>query len=1371
MELFPAEAETLRKIVQEWTEHSERELEATFGPGGEVDSTAFLNVAKRLRAKGFANLQQEDRLTITLPDHTRFTLIGSGVIQQYCRDNRLAGKNFVAMIKDRAGAESNLDLDDYVTRLKVRREIEMLPVDSRVAAILATWPQQKKAFRLIRRWSFRGAGVQFDLSMVRSTKKDLKGNYVWVRNFTDQDISQEAPHYEVEVELVRDTSTESPEKATVALIRGVGEVLRGLQKNTLLIRKSVQEKVLGAYSTLVGGNRFRGVAPITLQLQNMTAQREAGVPNIRDGFNVTDKADGLRVMGFCDSKGELFLIDMSLTVYRTGLRKEACKNSLLDGEWVTMTKENKPVQMLCLFDIYIAPDSRKVDNLPFYLHEEDKPTRYKALRDWLTAWTKDGGPKVIVAGLTPTTQLQISMKDFEFAVKGETDIFRKAAEVLRRPKIYHTDGLIFTANGVPLPGSFGGKFDEQLKWKPAMDNTVDFLAITQKVVDQPKVDLITSGIRADTGEVVVYKTLHLFVGSSEVNPMDTVLFERKDSNVGPGGGRHDRYRPVPFTPKDFPDPMASICYLPVETDPDTNEEYMRTERSQEPIQDRSILEMRYDPAQPPGWRWIPLRVRYDKTERFEKGILRKTLNSDINAEGVWNSIHEPVTESMLMTGAEQPSEAELAAMTSVQREGREELAGKRYYERKAPKEDLAIIRGLRDFHNRWVKEEILLRVGLKGGGKSLLDTAVGRAADIHRWNHAQVGFVLGVDIAGDGITNARDGAYSRYLNIRQQRRGQIAPMIFVTADSSKPLVNGDAAASEKDADILRAVFGRVKPLGPVPPYVQRVGAKKLEDGADCVACMFALHYFFKDKDTFEGYLNNLRDTLRVGGYFVACFFDGQAVFDLLEPLAPGESRVGIEDGSEVWKITKQYSDDVLPTDDSGFGLAIDVEFMSIGTSHTEYLVPFPLLQEKMRTIGCELLTPEELAQVGMKNSTAMFATSYEMATKAGRRYPMTDVVKQYSFLNRWCIFKRKGATPLEAASLPPAAAAASAVGNNQPLSVFNVREPNTALLSAAPPAGAAAAATAAGPAMGDAVATALARQPSTIAAPVSADKSYEEGDIFRFYLEAPEVEKPQPGEFDFDKRMKEYTKALKKALAEDTGGARWLAPGAPFPIVDPANNRVKYPTLEHFLAGMRYKVASDQPQLSESLFGEEGTIHQKYLREEQALRSASRGILSNEKLQELLVREIAEVREHVKPAAFRKYRATYDEATWMSRRDEILRIGLSQRYDRDERMRRIVLDGKQKGKYLLHYVASGVSDLGGYRDSKTGQIRGENKVGRLLMELSAYPGVTGSSAATGSPGAAAAAASAAAVVPPATAVQPSVTRQAGGTRKLAKKTT
>jgi hypothetical protein len=284
-------------------------------------------------------------LSIITPNHIRLSLLGLGVLQQYCKDDTLEGKAFSAMFKDRAFPDSNIDLKEYNIRFKVRREEDLSEDDPRVVALLTNWENQKKAFRLIRRWTFRGKGIRIDMSMVRQTPNiPGKGEFDWSTKFQQKNIFKEASRYEVEVELVHDTEyTDTPEKALKALIGGVGEVQRAIQKNTLLIRNSVINAVRTEYQTMVGTEKFRGVNPVTLKVRNMTEEVDPDIANIRGGYNVTDKADGLRTMGFVNKEGELFLIDMSLNVYRTGLKNPKCVSSLVDGEWITISKNgNSP---------------------------------------------------------------------------------------------------------------------------------------------------------------------------------------------------------------------------------------------------------------------------------------------------------------------------------------------------------------------------------------------------------------------------------------------------------------------------------------------------------------------------------------------------------------------------------------------------------------------------------------------------------------------------------------------------------------------------------------------------------------------------------------------------------------------------------------------------------------------------------------------------------------------------------------------------------------------------------------------------------------------------------------------------------------------
>ena len=1321
MELFSAEAENIRKKVEEWITHPDYELETTFGATGEVDAVTFLAVAQRLRAKGYTSLPQEDRLTVITPEHVRFTLNSLGVIQAYCQDDTMAGKPYTVMIKDRATADSQIDLEDYDTRIKVRRERDMAYDDTTVKKIFTSWPQQRKAFRMIRRWAFDADGVRIDMSIVRSTQKLRGGEFKWQRGFRDQDIMMSQPSYEIEVELIH-KADDTVESAMKRLIRGVGEVLRGIQKNTILIRKDTRKKVLAAYRELTGSDLFRGPALRTLRKENFVKERIPKTPNIRDGYNVTDKADGLRCMGFVDSKGDLYLIDMGMNVYRTGLRNPSLRKSLVDGEWVTKTNDSppKPIQQFLVFDILRATDGRDVSRFPFEAGatmrtEEGAPppvapppedSRHFQLKEWVATWNKDDGPKIMAGGLTPATKLQVAAKEFFFGKAGNDSIFRMAARVLTGARPYYTDGLIFTPNALPLPEKPAATFWEQLKWKPAHDNTVDFLVVTEKKTGSKTQDKVIAGIKpGPAGETISYKTLRLYVGSNDDNARDIILnrreIPRRDRTAYGSKGKKE-YKPVVFTPKEFPDPMASICRLPIRSDPDTGEEYIMTEDSEEPIQDKTIVEMAYDPSQPPGWRWKPLRVRMDKTERLQRGTLSRTLNSDGVAEDTWNSIHDPVTVSMIRTGVEQATDEELAVI-------RRDTAGsaRKYFDRDEPIIDEKLVDGMKKFHSRWIRGEILYRVGLSGEGKILIDTACGVAGDLHNWMRANVNFVLGIDYAAKNIMDSKDSAYTRYMNTAVERGGldNIPPMVFAIADSTKPLVDGSAGNNEQEKDILRSVFGKVKPVGSVPAYVEEVGASRLKMGADCISCMFAIHYFFETPATLNGFLENLSQTLKVGGYFIGCCFDGQKVFDLLRETPVGKSKSGQEGATTIWEITRKYDVEDIPEGDAGFGLPIDVNFISIGAPHQEFLVPFKLLEDKMRLIGCELLTGDELKEVGMVNSSATFDVSWEMAKKKGTTFKMNTGVKEFSFLNRWFIFKRKRQESIAAAVVSEAESMKAANMNAAPPPVAGraatARSKANAIAAAATAIQNTNAAAVTAGKKNEAQGVPLARTVGVAPGPAAdpaASKSYSVGEVYQFYTDA----------------------SISKDILgiEDPGATRWLAPSAPFPIKD---GEIIYPTVEHYIAGMRAKLATNKPELAETIFSREGTIHQRFLNDRLGLTNGGTKQLSEDQDHELMKTELAAVKAAMSGMALKKHRAAVDEAKWATAKDAVIQDALKQRWTMDKRFRKIVETARNQGKYLLYYTPGATTNLGGKRDRNTGQIEGDNKVGKIIMSLAGYP--------------------------------------------------
>ena len=164
---------------------------------------------------------------------------------------------------------------------------------------------------------------------------------------------------------------------------------------------------------------------------------------------------------------------------------------------------------------------------------------------------------------------------------------------------------------------------------------------------------------------------------------------------------------------------------------------------------------------------------------------------------------------------------------------------------------------------------------------------------------------------------------------------------------------------------------------------------------------------------------------------------------------------------------------------------------------------------------------------------------------------------------------------------------------------------------------------------------------------------------------------------------------------------RFMSPSTISPIKD---GDVEYPTLEHYIAAMKYKYASDRPDLASELFSTGGLIHQKYLR---ALAKAG---ANAKKLSQ------AESAELLNPPT----KPTIDEGLWMTLKDTELRKGLAYRLAHDAKFSAIVEAARRKKLYILYYTGTGSgSEIGGKRTA-AGTIDGQNKIGEMMMELAKY---------------------------------------------------
>jgi len=685
-----------------------------------------------------------------------------------------------------------------------------------------------------------------------------------------------------------------------------------------------------------------------------------------------------------------------------------------------------------------------------------------------------------------------------------------------------------------------------------------------------------------------------------------------------------------------------------------------------------------------------MRIRHDKTERFQKGKLTgnysRTLNAEATANSIWESIHDPVTLHMIRSGDREPSKEEQDEAAGLSRS-----KPLRYYMREGTREDRAAARGLRDFHNHWIKEELLYGTLMVPGGKKVLDLSCGQAADYGIWIRTRASFVLGVDIAEVGIRDPKNGAYRRYLKaLIEQGRDHVAPMIFVVGDSSKPLTTGAAGSTPEDANLLRAVFGTTAPTlegGPVPPAAQKpTVAGILRTGADVTVCMFSLHYFFANKATLDGFLANVRDCVAVGGYFTGCCFDGESVFRMLQGVDTGHSKVGMDGTHEVWSIRKSYDAEEMAADDSSLGLAIDVKFVTIGEEYREYLVNFEYLVKRLKEIGLELCNEKELAALKIQHSTRMFRDSYGMAERYRHYYKMTPAEKEFSFLNRWFIFKRRGET--EAPVVPEATATATAA---------------TATAVATPVAATAAVATPVA-----ATATEAPTATEATATKTSSSKTYEAGQIIQF---GPKVPLRDPLRFG------------------NVTAQRLLAPYWQWPITDITNGTI-YPSLEHYWEAKRLQIAgnltAETEDLPKRLFSSTGLIHTE------AKDAFARGRLpretperTRERQMDAFEKELLEVRKAMTPLKLRSYKVTLDDAKWNTVKETYYKSGLAFRFATDSEFRAIVEKARTEKKYLLYTISKQLGgthpdEVGGSRDPTTGRILGGNLFGRLLMDIANF---------------------------------------------------
>lgn len=1038
------------------------EFEIRFGSNTKlskpISKIDYDNVVKQLLSCGFKpenedglhilRIQNEyidQRTGVTTMSNIRAEILGTDLIQEYCRSNSLQKlnnlpSNMLHKLKfthKTLPTTSNgtfikpVDMSDFNFRVSYQLEQEYNMNSNISQKILSKWNDSKKIFRCMNRVRFNHPDYPIfaDLSIVKSSKKS---NNILIPQYTIQEagVFNNVEHYEIELEIDNSrvgTGTAYNNKTTLmdALRKVIRIILSGLQGTKYPISYSERDVILQEYMKLIHGEKyiprkvtskdFIGPSSYTLQIENILPLNEtSNVGNIRNNYTVTDKADGERKLLFIAKDGKIYLIDTNMNVLFTGVStaEKTIMNSLLDGEHIKYGKTRNFINLYAAFDVYYI-NKKSVREFAFVSQNiEDETANKKYRLPLLNTLVELIKPKSVLEKSFESKQsTEFTIKCKTFYMNSESDtIFKGCSTILSNIKDglfeYNTDGLIFTPSDTGVGSNTVGKagplykstWDLSFKWKPAEFNTIDFLVSVKK--DKTGKDethhIFQDGKNLQgIQEVSQYKTLILRCGFDEkkhgyLNPCQDIIDDKIPSPEDIDN--EDSYKPVPFQPTNPYD--SNACYCNILLKQDGSNLYMMTEEN-EYFEEDMIVEFKYEMNNKDGWKWVPLRVRYDKTAELKSGM-KNYGNAYHVANNNWHSIHHPITEEMISKGENIPQNI---------------ISEDVYYNRS---NEETSTQGLRDFHNLYVKKKLIL--GVSNRGYTLIDYAVGKAGDLSKWIRAKLSFVFGIDISKDNIHNNMDGACSRYLSSRKKNKN-MPSALFVTGNSGNNIRNGTAFATEKDKQIAKAVFGS----GPKDISLLGKGVYKhygiSQEGFNISSCQFALHYFFENKTTFHEFLRNLTECTKVQGYFIGTCYDGKKVFELLKNKKNGESFSIMSGSRKIYEVTKMFDETGFPDDEMSLGYPINVYQESINKVFREYLVNFDYFIRIMENYGFALISKTEAQQMNFPDGTGLFSDLFnfmenEVKMNPSHKYDygkamyMNQEEKTISFLNRYFIFRK-----------------------------------------------------------------------------------------------------------------------------------------------------------------------------------------------------------------------------------------------------------------------------------------------------------------------------------------------------------------------------
>ena len=1069
--------ETYLSSYTRFSENVVPEFEIRFGTKKikNINKVDFYNVIKSLLNYDFKLFNENYFLKIMNASNLsniRTQINGLPNIQSYCKLNNLSGildDNNIKFVEKEYFKTSDaqlfpLDFDDYNFRVCYQTEQNYSRNHSAVEELYSKWNSLKKIFRYIKRYEYRHPDLPFLIhcSIVK-TSKSRYGKFIEQFNIKDSEVFNSLENFEIEIELnnefiIANKSFSNVEFLYTNLRKVIKYILIGLQETNYPVTLNEIDFAMQQYLKLAKGPDYKpmmipsikdfiGPSSTTLQMVNILPETEINdtnnsIPNIRNNYTVTDKADGTRKLLYISPQGKLYFLATTMNIQFTGcyIEKKELFNTIIDGEHILHNKKGEYINVFACFDIYYF-NGQNVTGLPFINltiedrgdkeaeekleklekskkeDKEDKEEKIEKSKKEESKKEENFNYRLIILNsviksldlksITSSKEMHIKIivKKFYGA-----HIFNGCSRILTNIKEglyeYNTDGLIFTPSntgvcslktGIAAP-NYKITWNESFKWKPPEFNTIDFLIKFKK--NELGANYI--GTLNNEGEdltsysqVKNYYTLILNVGFDEkkhgyINPYNDIINNNikrttKESYT-------NSYRPCRFYPTNPNDVNAGLCNIMGKLDESNNLKIYTLEG--EEIEDNTIVEFAYNINKPDFWRWEPLRLRYDKTSELRSGV-KNFGNAYHTANSNWQSIFNPISETILMTG------------NGVTVNNDDDV----YYNKISKTSET---QALRDFHNLYIKNMLITKVSKSG--YSLIDYAVGKGGDLPKWISANLNFVYGLDLSKDNIENRLDGVCARYLNYAQ-RYAVIPKALFSHGNSIHNIKDGSAFYDDKSKQIIKALFGE----GAKNEVLLGKGVYNnygiVKNGFNISSIQFALHYMFESETILNEFIKNIKECTALEGYFIGTCYDGSKIFNMLNSLNADESISIFKNEKKIWELTKKYDAKEFNDDESSLGYAINVFQETINKTFKEYLVNYKYLVRIMENNGFVLLNETEYKQLNLPGSMGNFEQLYNfmnteiksnnyLLKKLGNSAQLSTEEKQISFLNNYFIFKK-----------------------------------------------------------------------------------------------------------------------------------------------------------------------------------------------------------------------------------------------------------------------------------------------------------------------------------------------------------------------------